>query len=62
MIIKTRHHRIDLFRLVGAIVAILALIGMIWLAVSWIDVILHNCTDQVYAGWNAWIMIFGRYL
>ena len=33
-------------------------IMMAWILASWIDVVAHNATDQIYAVWNLFNYIF----
>lgn len=29
-----------------------------WTAASWVNVVMHNCTDYVYASWNLFKILF----
>ena len=58
--VNGKTYRIDLFRLAACVCYIIGGALMAWLILSWVDVILHNCTDQAFASWNAWCLLFRR--
>ena len=33
-------------------------LGILWVAASWVDVVLHNTTTFEYAAWNIFNMLF----
>lgn len=55
-------YRVDLRRFVKSVGAFIGLLAFAWLVLSWVDVALHNCTDQAYAGWNAWTLLLRGWL
>lgn len=31
---------------------------LVWMAASWVNVVMHNCTDCVYWSWNIFKILF----
>ena len=55
-------YRIDLFRLTACILYFIGGLLLAWAIISWLDVLLHNCTDQNFASWNFWTITLGRFI
>lgn len=56
--INGHKYRIDLFRLTACLCYFIGIAVFAWLVISFVDVILHNCTDQAFSSWNAWVLFF----
>lgn len=48
-----------LFYRIGCTLYIMLIICLLWFAISYIDIIVHNLSNSDYSRWNLFILVFG---